>query len=567
MLPPESSGRDDLHEALARLGVGVISVDTEGGVVRLSPFAERLTGWETDDAKGRPLEKVFRVVRKRQATAGAADKPAVGLGVTYEGTLISRTGQRLTIEYTVAIEHARATTTVVFHDVTQHRLAGLQIARRDTHDQLTGLMNRDAFSGSIERALAEIDGAGQMLTVCQIDIEQLGFINKTCGYLAGDNLIQWVAALLREEARENHVLARLAGDVFGILTIGAGSLDEARRVAESVLGRLQRFLFTWAHQTFPVGASIGLVPVSRGDHGVADVLSAAEHACSQARGSGRNQISVCSLQDEELSLHHQEIEWVTRIKKNLSEGGVALFAQPIRPLKKADRDGLHFEVLMRIPGDDGLLKSAAGIIRATERYGLMSQIDQWVVRTTLRVLKEQPKEVIDRLHLCSINLSAVSVHDRSLFELIRHQVEDSGVAPEKICFELTESAAVENLKLVQALMGGLRSMGCRFALDDFGMGVSSYAHLKHLPVDYLKIAGDFIEDIAINPLDHAMVESITQIGRVLGVQVIAESVSSQGALEVVRSLGVDYAQGNHVGAPLPIAELLRSDEVRAHLAR
>lgn len=554
MTPVEKTGRQTLLQALSRLGVGVVYVDPRGRVGGLSPFAERLTGWSVAEAEGKPVEKVFRVTRKRQGVTQVAG------GLVHEGTLIARTGQRFTVEYTVVpepvIDRGGAAATVVFHDVSQRKLADLQVARRASHDPLTGLLNREAFSAAIEKALGEIERSSRPIAICQIDIGQLGLINKTCGHAAGDNLIQWVAALLREEVRESDVLARMAGDVFAVLHTGTHSLDDGRRVAESVIGRLQHFLFTWADKTFPVGASIGLVPVTRGSYAVADVLRAADHACTSAASSGRNQISICSLEDEELSKRRQEIEWVSRIRKNLHEGGVTLFAQPIVPISRGEPDGLHFEVLMRIPGENGLLASAAQMIRATERFGLMAHLDHWVIRTTLQVLKEQPREVIDRLRLCSINISGVSLHDRTVSDFIREQLSESGVPAEKICFELTETAAVENLKMAQKLIMGLQSIGCRFALDDFGMGVASYAHLKHLPVDYLKIAGDFVEDIAVNPMDHALVESIAQIGKVMGIRVVAEAVSSAGALEALRSIGVDYAQGNYVGHPQPLGELL-----------
>lgn len=544
-----------LDTLLVRLGIGLIRTDPRGHVEYLSPLAEKLTGWGSTEARGHKIERVYQVTQQateRDLSSSSAD----GLE---EAVLVSRAGQRYPIAQTIAPmrdEDGRIIALLIaFHDITRRKLADLQLTRQATHDGLTGLLNREAFAASVDGALKAMRGKGQPFAVCQIDLDQFNLVNNTCGHTAGDTLLQWVASLLREEVREADVLARLAGDVFG-LVLGDAPVDEARRVVESVYDRLQHFQFTWADKTFSIGASIGLVPVESGDWSVNDVLRAADHACAMAKKGGRNQIHISTLEDEEITVRREDEEWVARIRKNLQEGGVTLFAQPILPLSHDEGGQLHFEVLLRMTGDDGLLRSAGRVIRATERYGLMASIDRWVVRHTLEALRAQPREVLDRVQLCSINLSGGSLHDRTLLEYVQQQLAAARIPPRLLCFEITETAAVDNLEQARWFIGELSAIGCRFALDDFGSGLASYGYIKDLPVDFLKISGEFVENMASSPLDRALVESINQIGKVLGIATVAEAVSSQAALEAVLTIGVDYAQGNWVGPPRPLAEVL-----------
>lgn len=544
-----------LDTLLVRLGIGLIRTDPRGLVEYLSPLAERLTGWSSAEARGHKVERVFQVtqqVAERDPSSSSAD----GLE---EAVLVSRGGQRYPIAQTIApmrdSEGRILALIIAFQDITRRKLADLQLTRQATHDGLTGLLNREAFAASVDGALKAMRSKGQPFAVCQLDLDQFNLVNNTCGHTAGDTLLQWVASLLREEVRATDVLARLGGDVFG-LVLGDTPFDVARRVVESVYDRLQHFQFTWADKTFSIGASIGLVPVEGGGWSANDVLRATDHACAMAKKGGRNQIHISTLEDEEITVRREDEEWVARIRKNLQEGGVTLFAQPILPLSHDVGGQLHFEVLLRMTGDDGLLRSAGRVIRATERYGLMASIDRWVVRHTLEALRAQPREVLDRVQLCSINLSGGSLHDRTLLEYVQQQLAATRVPPRLLCFEITETAAVDNLEQARWFIGELSAIGCRFALDDFGSGLASYGYIKDLPVDFLKISGDFVENIAASPLDRALVESINQIGKVLGIATVAEAVSSQAALEAVLTIGVDYAQGNWVGPPRPIAELL-----------
>lgn len=558
------NGRD--HELLAmllvRLGIGLIRTDPRGHVEYVSPFAEKLTGWSDAEARGHKVEKVLQVAPQTTQHHSTSSSDALE-----EVTLIARSGQHFPVAQTILPqrdEEGRIISLfIAFQDITRRKLADLQLTRQATHDGLTGLLNREAFATAVAGVLTSLRAKARPFAVCQIDLDQFNLVNNTCGHTAGDTLLQWVASLLREEVRETDVLARLGGDVFG-LVLGDAAIDEARQVVDNVYHRLQDFQFTWADKTFSIGASIGLVPVEAGEWSVNDVLRAADHACSLAKKGGRNQIHISTLEDEEITVRREDEEWVARIRKNLQDGGVTLFAQPILPLMHDQGQGLHFEVLLRMTGDDGLLRSAGRVIRATERYGLMASIDRWVIRHTLETLRTQPRSVLDRVKLCSINLSGGSLHDRTLLEFVQQQLAASRIPPSRLCFEITETAAVDNLEQARWFIGELSAIGCRFALDDFGSGLASYGYIKDLPVDFLKISGEFVENMASSPLDRALVESINQIGKVLGIATVAEAVSSQAALEAVLTIGVDYAQGNWVGLPRPLTDLLNPNSDDEH---
>jgi diguanylate cyclase (GGDEF)-like protein/PAS domain S-box-containing protein len=561
---PEVPDRDPLQMMLSRLGVGVITTDPEGTVIALSPFAEFLTGWPTAQAYGHSIDRVLRLVEgepepPKDPAEGKRLKLARNPGGVDESVLITKDGQHLDIEHTVTPirdERGRVSRLLIaFHDISQRKLASLQLARLATHDPLTGLWNRHAFTTSVENAIERARG-GTPFALCQVDLDQFALVYHTSGHDAADDLLQWVGALLREEAGGTGIVARMGGDVFAVL-LERTELDDARKIAESLLRRLREFHFTWGDQSFPVSASIGLIPVQEGDLSVAELFNAADHACMVAKRSGRNQVCICRLDDEQLALRHQEMEWISRLRKHINEGNVFLYGQPIQPLGSDRVAGLYFEVLLRMADEEGERMSPARLIPAAERFGLMSTLDRWVIRNALETLRALPRATLGKLRLCSINLSSVSLNDRTILEFIHTQLSQARVPAQRICFELTETAVVENLPQARWLIGELQAIGCRFALDDFGSGIASYAHLKGLPVDYLKIAGEFLEGIVSSPLDRAMVESIAQIGRVLKIDTIAESITNQAALDIVRSIGIGFAQGNFVGPPRPLRELLR----------
>jgi diguanylate cyclase (GGDEF)-like protein/PAS domain S-box-containing protein len=558
-IPPELA-----QVILASIGDGVLATDAEACVKYMNPVAEKLTGWDQAEALHRTLPEIFRLTD--EASGQTVDalvhrclQEGVNLRLAERLTLERRDGRRYGVEITCApIRHADGIgdivgTVIVFQDVSDRRLLGLQLAHQATHDELTGLFNRQAFDGHLQRALEEARVRGTHHALCYLDLDQFKVVNDTCGHLAGDELLCRVTSLIQDTMRETDLVARLGGDEFAVL-MPRRSLAEAETQVTLLHRALQDFRFAWREKTFTIAASIGLVPITPELQSVNHLLSAADHACYVAKEKGRNRIQVYQEDDAAFVRRQEEMNWVVRIQETLEQNRFCLFSQAIQPLSKAASRGIYFEVLLRMVEDDGRIHLPSDFIRAAERYGLMQSIDRWVIRECMRTLRTQPPPFLDLLHICSVNLSGVSIGDESFLEFLEEELASSGVPAEKICFEITETAAIANFSQAERLLARLSSRGARFALDDFGSGMASYSYLKDLPVSFLKIDGRFIKDIVTDPLDLAMVESINQVGHVMGLLTVAEAVSSSAVVERLRAVGVDYAQGHWISPPRPLGE-------------
>lgn len=548
-----------LQRALEAMRVGVVAADPRGQVSFMNPVAERLTGWSRADALGRPLDRVLRLgspLDGPQKVTSAADmRPG---SAPEEAVLLTRQGECFSVEFAVMPLNDSAGRavglTVMIRDISEERLMALQVARMASHDLLTGLLNRHAFLDHLARALTRATrGGDQAAVLLFLDIDQFKLVNDTCDHAAGDELLCWVASLLRETVSEQDVVARLGGDEFALL-VERPSADEGVRFAELVKRRLQEYLFSWEDKSFSVSACFGVAPVTPTFASAAALLAAADHACYMAKERGRNALQVYEVDDADIARSRDEMDWMVRINHTLQSGQIRLYAQPIQPLAPLHPRGLQFEVLLRIRTEDGRVRTPGQLVLAAERYGIMPAIDRWVVSTALRALRHLDHHVLQRIHLCSVNLSGLSLRDASVLDSIRDQLSETGIPPQKLCFEITETAAIQNLQQARWLIQELSSIGCNIALDDFGTGLASYGYLKELPVNYLKVAGNFIEGIASSPLDRAMVESINQISHLMGLETIAESVGTRELFEEVRAIGVDHAQGYWVGMPRPLEE-------------
>ena len=548
---------------LASIGDGVLATGPDGRVKHLNAIAQALTGWMESEALGRPLAEIFRLIEERSSP----DVEALLRRCLDEGTslrlndgvwLERRDGRRSAIEGTCApIRHPDGQTVgavLVFQDVSEKRILTLQLARQATHDELTGLLNRQAFDARLQKALDETRTHDQTHVLCYMDLDQFKVVNDTCGHLAGDELLVRVTALLQDTLRETDLVARLGGDEFGVLLPRCPVYAAEQRI-KAFHTALQEFRFTWREKTFQIGVSIGLVPVTSSFRSVAHLLSAADHACYVAKEKGRNRIQVYQEDDAAFIQRQGEMDWVVRIQETLEKDRFCLFTQSIQPLSERAARGVYFEVLLRLVEEDGVIHLPNDFLRAAERYGLMRSIDRWVIRECIRTLATQPHPFLDLLSTCSINLSPVSLGDESFLEFLEEEIARSGVPPAKLCFEITETAAIENFAQAEKLLRRLSGQGVRFALDDFGTGMASYGYLRDLPVNYLKIDARFIKDIVTDPLDRAMVESINQVGQVMGIQTVAEGVPSNAVIQRLRALGVDYAQGNWISPPRPLTDV------------
>jgi len=386
--------------------------------------------------------------------------------------------------------------------------------------------------------------------LCYLDLDQFKVVNDTCGHVAGDELLRQLSNLLRTNVRHADALARLGGDEFGILLENC-PLDQALRIANQLRQSVQDFRFAWEGKTFTLGTSIGVVMIRAGND-KANVLSAADTACYMAKESGRNLVKVYHPDDAELQQRHGEMHWVTRISRALEENRFRLFYQPIVPIGvNGDSDqSRHYELLLRMVDEGGNLAPPGAFLPAAERYNMIQSTDRWVVRTAFewlatRVGSSEPITI-------ELNLSGPTVSDTTFLDYVLELLEATGVAPEWICFEITETSAIAKLTNASHLIQSLKAIGFRFALDDFGSGLSSFGYLKNLPVDYLKIDGSFIKDIVDDPIDRALVKSINDIGHVMGKKTIAEYVENESILEVLDEIGIDYAQGYGIARPRPL---------------
>lgn len=564
----EAALRAEKERALVTLGAigdGVISTDAAGQVEYMNPIAEQLTGWEITAATGRPLADVFHIVD--EDTRQLAEDP-VRLGLRSEGPyripghpiLLSATG---TAEHSVEVSvspiagqnGALTGTVLVFHDVTELRGLARDMSYQASHDMLTGLVNRREFELRLEAAIQSASSEDLHHAVCYLDLDQFKVVNDTCGHLAGDEFLRQLAERLQARIRESDTLARLGGDEFGVL-LECCPLDKATEIADDLRGVVKAYRFEWEDHSFEMGASIGVVGIDKDSGSLAEVLSAADSACYVAKDLGRNRTHVFSYDDSDLARHHSHMLWVQRLQRALDHGSFVLYCQRAEPITDPTKEAggaCYYEVLLRMVEGEELIGPGV-FIPAAERYHLMPAIDRWVVRHALQALAH--KHVWDKDDLYAINLSGQSFGDDAFLDYVSGELAQSGVPAARICFEITETAAVANLHSAQKFMAALKRLGCAFALDDFGSGLSSFAYLKRLPVDFLKIDGRFVRDMATDPIDHAMVESINQLGHVVGVKTIAEFVENTAILEQLQRLGIDYVQGYGVHRPVPLEECL-----------
>jgi diguanylate cyclase (GGDEF)-like protein/PAS domain S-box-containing protein len=547
--------KESAQITLQSIGDGVITTDAQSTIDYINPVAEELTGWRLEDAMGRPVEEIFRAFHEE--TCEPLENP---LSVSIRRIrpiksvrpmlLIRRDGNELYVESTAApirdgAGHV-AGGVLVFHDVSESRELNRRLSYHASHDVLTGLVNRREFESRLERALKSAKAREASYALCYLDIDQFKIINDTCGHSAGDALLGQVGALLKAKVRWRDTLSRLGGDEFGIL-LESCSVDEAMRTAEALRESVRNYRFTWEDRVFRLGASLGVVPIAADNEDVASILSAADSACQAAKEGGRNRVHSFAENDIELMRRRREMQWAARINAALEEGRFELFRMLIQPLQKVEV-GTHYELLLRMRDEGGRIVSPNDFIAAAERYGITPAIDRWVIENAFRWLVSEADER-EKLAMCSINLSGQSFGDDKFLPFVIDQFHRSGLDASKICFEITETAAVASFSQANRFIQALKELGCKFALDDFGTGLSSFGYLKHFPVDFLKIDGSFVREILRDPIDREMVRSINEIGHLTGKQTIAEFAENAEIIQMLTSLGIDYAQGYGIAQP------------------
>ncbi len=428
------------------------------------------------------------------------------------------------------------------------------LSHQAAHDLLTGLLNRQAFEASLRLALEQSEQAPDSHALMFIDLDRFKVVNDSCGHPAGDALLKELSAELARSLRNSDVIARIGGDEFGVL-LRYTEPEDAEKVAEKIRRTVEQYSFEWDNQTFKVGASIGLVPFGGEPLTLEALLSTADACCYSAKEEGRNRVHHASSNLDVVQRRTGEMRWVTRISDAIRDDGFMLYGQMIKPINKTLDDGrLALEVLLRMKDQNGLgLVPPGQFLPAAERYGTVPDIDRWVVENSLQWLAGLGRTA-ENLRI-SINICGPAASDPQFHGFVRDCIARTGVPPRSLCFEITESVAIRSLSNAAALIGALGDLGCQFALDDFGSGLSSFNQLRHLKVDYLKIDGSFIHNIDRDPINRAMVESINTIGKKLGKRTVAEFVENERIHKILQEIDVDFAQGFGLHKPEPLTEI------------
>jgi diguanylate cyclase (GGDEF)-like protein/PAS domain S-box-containing protein len=542
---------------------GVITTDLEGTIEYMNPVAERLSGWRRAEAAGKHVYQVLHSSNEQRidseydpaAACLESSRPVYGSRTI---TFINREGRELKLDHVTSPIRNRKNEIIgavmVFRDVTEAHVLEQKLEYQAKHDLLTGLTNRAAFEERLNIVLEDQLHHKVEYALCYVDLDQFKVINDTCGHIAGDQLLRQIKSIMLSKIRRHRdTLARFGGDEF-VLLLEECSAEHAMRIAQVICDAIQEHRFIYDNKTFSIGASIGIVPITIETHNVNDALSMADNACYIAKEKGRGRVHLYHVNDQELIKRRGEMHVVSKINHAFEHDGFALFYQPIMDLEGYNQHHTHIEILLRMKDEDGDWISPAFFLPAAERYNVATKIDRWVVESTLRWFAHHP-QALEQLTLCSINLSGLTFCDASFIGFIDQMFRQCQLPPHKFCFEITETAAIRNLQEASDFITQIKKLGCSFALDDFGSGMSSYAYLKNLPVDFLKVDGMFIKGMLDDPIDHAMVKSINDIGHVFGLKTIAEYVETNEIIAELRKIGVDFVQGYAISKPESIEGL------------
>jgi len=553
---------------LQSIGDAVVTTDAEGNVDYLNPVAEQLTGWDSREARGLPIETLIKLTD--EITGEAVQNPVLrclheGRVVALAGNVViaARDGSSVAIQDSAAPIQDRngqiVGAVMVFHDVSQERQLHRKLAYFASHDALTGFINRREFEERLGAALATVHNEpGRSGALLYLDLDQFKVVNDTCGHGAGDLLLRQLADVLRQRVPKSGALARLGGDEFAVLLPDC-TMPVAGQIAEGLREAISAFRFAWRDNALQVGVSIGIVPVQASSESVGALMSAADVACYVAKDLGRNRIHV--YEEGDAAERHQEMQWVARINRALEEERFELYYQPIVPIGPRSDTWPHYELLLRMRDERGQLVVPTAFIPAAERYNLMPMLDRWVISHTLETLAFRGEPGTPPYTL-AINLSGTTLNDARFLDFVLDELTAAGIPPGALCFEITETAAIANLGQVVTFMRALKARGCRFSLDDFGTGLSSLTYLKNLPVDYVKIDGQFVRNVLRDGADECVVESIARMAKAFKIEAIAERVESRDVMKRLGELGVAFAQGFFIAVPQPVSELPVRSNVR-----
>ncbi len=545
----------------------VITTDANGLILSMNPVAELLTGVFEGDVLGKSVSSVFQVMDEHsQILLECPVLTCLALGDIVSNdldhALLGCDGQKYSITDSVAPikndDDEILGAVLVFRDVSHSRALSAELNWQAQHDPLTGLVNRRAFETKMKSLLEQLKKhpENNRHYLLYLDLDQFKVVNDTCGHDAGDELLRQLVVVLQQHLRKTDLLARLGGDEFGVI-LESCNADIVFQISNNLRQAVQDFRFGWQTKSFKVGVSIGIAAITGFEAKAAEILSAADAACYVAKQQGRNRVHFHALGESDSSVQQQEMQWIAKLQAALDSNRFVLFAQRIQDIQSPGLDAQHYEILLRMVGEDQQLIPPGAFLPAAERFNLVSSLDKWVVENLISTLMLRSKQGIKLNNLVfSINLSGASMSDDGFLSEILVQLDKLPIPAQNLCFEITETAAISNLSNTIKFLAVLREKGCKVALDDFGSGLSSFVYLKSLPIDYLKIDGQFVKDIVINPVNKAVVDTINNLGHVMGLETIAEFVENVSTIELLLQIGVNYAQGYGVHKPCPLSDIL-----------
>lgn len=545
-----------LSMAVEHCSSSVLITDPAGKVEYVNPRFSEITGFSANEVIGKDIDLI--------RPANHCDKDYKEIGVAFESSgewkgelqSVRKDGshywERCSLSVLKDTDGNITHVVGVQDDITSEYEAAQKLTYDATHDALTGLMNRRGFEEKAEELLKNNKTVNRKHSLCFIDLDQFKVVNDTCGHEAGDELLRSISNIFTDNVRKSDTLARMGGDEFVILMENC-ELGYSYQRAKTLLKVTQDFDFLWEGESFKIGLSIGIVVFDNSVTNLIDLMRQVDSACYIAKDMGRNRIQVYSEDDSQLNKRQSEIKWVTRIQKALDEDAFYLDAQLIKALDKNEK--AHYELLVRMRDEQGHSIFPNEFLPSAERYNLISSIDRWVIKKTFSLLVDN-SAFLKQVNFVAINISGQSLANDEVKDFICDQLDRTGVNGEKLCFEITETSTIKNLKTAVNLINELKKYGCSFAIDDFGSGLSSYAYLKNLPVDYLKIDGIFVKEIVNEPIDYALVKSINEVGHILNIKTIAEFVENNEIKGMLKAIGIDYVQGYGISKPVNFEELL-----------
>ncbi len=555
---------------LHSIGDGVITVDKDYLIKTINPVAEMLADVESQEVIGKNILSIYEGENAKQRSkinmGGIVNDTQRSL---FDFTLTKKDGTKFEVEHTIApiIDQNKNIlgAVIILRDVTEVRTMEKRLSYQASHDALTGLVNRREFEIRLKQTFRNAQTEDTTHSICFLDLDKFKIINDTSGHAAGDEFLKQVSNTIQSLLRQTDVLARLGGDEFAII-FNSCPIHQAKKICNQIIRKIKDTRFIWGKNSFETGASVGIVPITKLTTSVSDLMGSVDAACYEAKNKGRNRIQVFEPDDAEFIKHKIETSWIQKIKDAINNNSFELYFQELRNINPQHPTPKTIEILIRL-NDKGTVISPDSFIPTAERYNLMPMIDEWVISSTFDFIKEYKVKHNTDIRV-AINLSGQSLSEDSVLNLITNKLrKDKKLKKELICFEITETAAIANMSKAIEFIAQVKQMGCKFSLDDFGSGLSSFSYLKNMSVDNIKIDGIFIRDIHIDPVNKIFVESIHNISKIMGIKTTAEYVENEDILKCITEIGIDYAQGYHISKPAPVKNLLQENFTPVRLVK